>query len=82
MVKFDILLTSGELDLRKSFVKEGLNKNSKRVLSGSTTISNCRQPHATARKSHSTIKRHYEDKLSKAARFLFPIKMIAILDWT
>ena len=32
-----------------------------------------------ARKSHSTITRHQEDKLSKATSFLFPIKMISIL---
>ena len=31
--------------------------------------------------SHSTIKRHQEDKLSKATSSLFPIKMIAILKW-
>ena len=43
----------------------------------------CRkQPHGTARKSHSTITRSQEDKLSKATSSLFPIKMIAILEWT
>ena len=26
--------------------------------------------------------RHQEDKLSKATGFLFPIKMIAVLEWT
>ena len=36
----------------------------------------------TARKSRSTITRHQEDKLSKATSSLFPIKMIAILEWT
>ena len=36
----------------------------------------------TARKSRSTITRHQEDKLSKAISSLFPIKMIAILEWT
>ena len=35
-----------------------------------------------ARKSHSTITRHQEDKLSKATSSLFPIKMIAILEQT
>ena len=30
----------------------------------------------------STITRHQEDKLSKAISSLFPIKMIAILEWT
>ena len=43
---------------------------------------NRRQPHGTARKSRSTITRHQEDKLSKANSSLFPIKMIAILEWT
>ena len=32
--------------------------------------------------SGSTITRHQEDKLSKATSSLFPIKMIAILEWT
>ena len=36
----------------------------------------------TARKNHSTITRHQKDKLSKAISSLFPIKMIAILEWT
>ena len=36
----------------------------------------------TAGKSRSTITRHQEDKLSKATSSLFPIKMIAILEWT
>ena len=39
-------------------------------------------PLGTARKSCSTIMRHQEDKLSKATSSLFPIKMIAILEWT
>ena len=34
--------------------------------------SHCRQAHDTARKSHTTIKRHQEDKRSKATSFLFP----------
>ena len=34
------------------------------------------------RKSRSTTTRHQEDKLSKAISSLFPIKMIAILEWT
>ena len=37
--------------------------------------------HSTARKSHTTIMRHQEDKLSKATNSLFPIKMIAKLEW-
>ena len=37
---------------------------------------------AAARKSRSTITRHQEDKLSKAISSLFPIKMIAMLEWT
>ena len=57
-------------------------KKSKWVWSGNTTITNCRQPRGTARKSRSTITRHQEDKLSKAISSLFPIKMIAILEWT
>ena len=59
-----------------------LFKNSKWVCWGNTTITNCRQPRGTARKSRSTITRHQEDKLSKAISSLFPIKMIAILEWT
>ena len=59
-----------------------LYKNSKWVWSGNTTITNCRQPRGTVRKSRSTITRHHEDKLSKAISSLFPIKMIAILKWT
>ena len=35
-----------------------------------------------ARKSHSNITRHQEDKLSKATSSLFPIKMIALLELT
>ena len=38
--------------------------------------------HGTARKSHTTIMRHQEDKLSKATISLFPIKMIAKLEGT
>ena len=33
-------------------------------------------------KSHTTIMRHQEDKLSKATSSIFPIKMIAKLKWT
>ena len=33
-------------------------------------------------KSHSTTTRHQEEKSSKATSSLFPIKMIAILEWT
>ena len=46
-------------------------KNSKWVWSGNTTITNCRQPRGTVRKSRSTITRHQEDKLSKAISSLF-----------
>ena len=59
-----------------------LINNIKWVWSGNTTITNCRQPRGTVRKSRSTITRHQEDKLSKAISSLFPIKMIAILKWT
>ena len=55
-------------------------QNSKWVWSGNTTITNRRQPRGTARKSRSTITRHQEDKLNKATSYLFPIKMIAILE--
>ena len=57
-------------------------ENSKRVWSGNTTITDRRQPHGTTRKSHSTITRHQEDKLSKTTSSLFPSKMIAIIEWT
>ena len=57
-------------------------QNSKWVWSGNTTITNCRQPRGTARKSRSIITSYQEDKLSKATSSLFPIKMIAILEWT
>ena len=55
---------------------------SKLVWPGNTTITNCRQTHDTARKSHTTITRHQEDKLSKATSSLFLIKMIAKLEGT
>ena len=59
------------------------HKNSKWVWSGkNTTITNRRQPCGTARKSRPTITRHQEDKLSKAASSLFPIKMIVMLERT
>ena len=57
-------------------------KHSKWVWSGNTTITNRRQSRGIARKSHSTITRHQEDKLSKVTSSFFPIKMIAILEWT
>ena len=47
-----------------------------------TTITNCRQPHGTGRKGHTTITRHHNDNLSKATSSLFPIKMIAKLEGT
>ena len=34
------------------------------------------------RKSQTTIMRHQEDKQSKATSSLFPMEMIAKLDWT
>ena len=51
-------------------------------ISRNITITNCRQTHGTVRKSHITITRHQEDKQSKATSSLFPIKMIAKLEWT
>ena len=46
------------------------------------TIINYRQTCGTTRKRHTTITRHIEDKISKATSSLFPIKMIAKLEWT
>ena len=43
---------------------------------------NHKQTHGTARKNHTTITRHQEDKLSKATSSLFPIKMMAKVKWT
>ena len=40
------------------------------------------KPRGIMRKSHTTITRHQEDKQSKATSSLFPIKMIAKLEWT
>ena len=40
------------------------------------------QTHGSARKSATKIMRHQEDKLSKATSSLFPIKMIAKLEWS
>ena len=37
-----------------------------------TIITNCRQTHYTARKSHITITRHQKDKLNNAFRYLSP----------
>ena len=59
-----------------------LFKNSKWVWSGNTTITNRKQTYGTTRKSHTTITRHQEDKLSKVTSSLFPIQMIAKLEWT
>ena len=57
-------------------------KNSKWVWSGNTTSQTADNPHGTARKNGSTTPRHQEDKPSIATSSLFPIKMIAILEWT
>ena len=62
--------------------QESIVKNSKWVWSGNTTITNRKQTHGTARKSHTTITRHQEDKPSKATGSLIPIKMIAKLERT
>ena len=37
--------------------------------------------HGTSWKSHTTIIWHQEDKLSKVTSSLFPVKMIAKLEW-
>ena len=57
-------------------------KNSKWVWSGNTSITNCRPTRGIVRRSHTTIMTHQEDKPSKATSSLFPIKMIAKLEWT
>ena len=44
-------------------------------------MTNNRQTHGTSKKSNTTIMKHQEDKLSKATSSLFPIKMIAKLEW-
>ena len=72
--------SSEDLDALKN--KRKTIENSMWIWSGNTTITNRRQPHGTVRKNRSTITRHQEDKLSKATSSLFPIKMIAILEWT
>ena len=64
-----------------SIGNEGPTKMSKWIWSGNTTITNCRQTHGIVGKSQTTTTRHQEDKLSKATSFLFPIKMIAKLEW-
>ena len=47
-----------------------------------TTLTNCTQTRGIVRKSHTTITRHQEDKQSEATSSLFPIEMIAKLQWT
>ena len=47
-----------------------------------TTITNCKQTRGIVGKSHNTIMRHQEDIQIKATSSLFPIKMIAKLEWT
>ena len=58
------------------------HQNSEWIWSGNITITNHRRLHVTVRKSHTTIMRHKEDKLSKATSSLFLNKMIAKLEWT
>ena len=38
--------------------------------------------HSIVRMSHTTITRHHEEKQSKETSSLFPIEMIAKLEWT
>ena len=45
-------------------------------------MTNCRQTCGIVRKSHTAITTHQEDKQSKATSSLFPIDMIAKLEWT
>ena len=54
------------LSVYQALASQNQVQNSKWVWSGNTTITNCRQPRGTVRKSRSTITRHQEDKLSKA----------------
>ena len=56
-------------------------KNSRWAWSGNTTITNCRQPQGTPKKSHPAITRHQGDKPSKATSSLFPIKTTATPKW-
>ena len=69
-----------------SVVLNILGRHFKKIVSeyeqGNTTITNCRPTHGTTRKSHTIITIHQEDKLSKATSSLFPIKMIAKIEWT
>ena len=69
-------------EARKHYYIYKYIKNSKRVCSGKTTITNCRQTRDIVRKSHTTIKRQQEYKQSKATSSLFPIEMIAKLERT
>ena len=77
-----VCLSQAVLGRLSSTIQYKLYKNSKWVWSGNIKITNRRQPRGTARKSRSTITRHQEDKSSKATSSFFPIKMIAILEWT
>ena len=58
------------------------HRNSKRVWSGNTTITNRRQSRGTARKSRPTTTRNQGDKPSKATSPLLPTKMISTPEWT
>ena len=51
-------------------LKQTFYKNSKWVWSGNTTITNCRPNHCNARKSHTSITWHQEDKLSKNSKWV------------
>ena len=57
-------------------------QNSKWVWSGNTTITNCRQTHGIVRKIHTKIRRHKTNKAKQPSLSLFPIKMVAKLEWT
>ena len=59
---------------RRRAIKEE-SEISKWVWSRNTTITNSRQTHGAGRKSHTTITRHQEDKLSKAISSLFPVNI-------
>ena len=70
------------LSMHRLVSQSALRKNSKWEWSGNTTIINCRQTSGVVRKGHTIITRHKEDEQNKATSSLFPIDMIAKLEWT
>ena len=80
--RFTVKLQQNVFRAKNWWVSTYIIKNSKWVWSGNTTITNCSQTHVIVRKSHTAITRHQEDIQSKATSSLFPIEMIAKLEWT